>query len=431
MSGAQSASSPFCRSKSFCFGVSLSVRILSHVPADSSTLSAGVISFGSQSQAMSEREGGGELTPRATRNGFGSTELPSGPPRATEPPGGDGGVAPGEPALLPRPPWKGIGVELFGYVGIDAVLEQMRRKAMKQGLEFNVMIVGQSGLGKSTLVNTLFKSRVSRKSCTPNYQEKILKTVEIQSVSHVIEEKGVKMKLTVIDTPGFGDQINNENCWEPILKYIGEQYEKYLREEVRITRKRHIPDTRVHCCIYCIPPSGHSLRPLDVEFMQHLSKVVSVVPVITKADTLTLEERHLFRQRIQADLVAHGIDVYPQCEFDEDEQGRLENAEVREKIPFAVVGSDREYQENGRRVLGRKTRWGLVEVENINHCEFALLRDLLIRSHMEDLKDVTHSILYETYRVRRLNETNGMAAWKSPSNGHREKDGGDLAESSI
>jgi len=26
-----------------------------------------------------------------------------------------------------------------------------------------------------------------------------------------IEEKGVRMKLTVIDTPGFGDQINNEN----------------------------------------------------------------------------------------------------------------------------------------------------------------------------------------------------------------------------
>lgn len=26
-----------------------------------------------------------------------------------------------------------------------------------------------------------------------------------------IEEKGVRMKLTVIDTPGFGDHINNEN----------------------------------------------------------------------------------------------------------------------------------------------------------------------------------------------------------------------------
>lgn len=31
--------------------------------------------------------------------------------------------------------------------------------------------------------------------------------------SPVIEEGGVKMKLTVIDTPGFGDQINNENWY--------------------------------------------------------------------------------------------------------------------------------------------------------------------------------------------------------------------------
>lgn len=43
---------------------------------------------------------------------------------------------------------------------------------------------GQSGLGKSTLVNTLFKSKVSRKSCTPNYEEKISKTVKLHSVSH-------------------------------------------------------------------------------------------------------------------------------------------------------------------------------------------------------------------------------------------------------
>lgn len=32
----------------------------------------------------------------------------------------------------------------FGYVGIDSILEQMRRKAMKQGFEFNIMVVGES-----------------------------------------------------------------------------------------------------------------------------------------------------------------------------------------------------------------------------------------------------------------------------------------------
>lgn len=34
----------------------------------------------------------------------------------------------------------------FGYVGIDAILEQMRRKAMKQGFELNLMVVGTSAL---------------------------------------------------------------------------------------------------------------------------------------------------------------------------------------------------------------------------------------------------------------------------------------------
>ncbi|CAL8305585.1 unnamed protein product [Merluccius merluccius] len=307
----------------------------------------------------------------------------------------------------------------FSYVGIDAILEQMRRKAMKQGFELNIMVVGQSGLGKSTLMNTLFKSKVSRKSALATAQEKIPKTVEIKSISHDVEEKGVRMKLTVIDTPGFGDQINNENCWQPIMKFINDQYEAYLQEEININRKKRIPDSRVHCCIYFIPPTGHCLRPLDVEFMRRLSKVVNIVPVIAKADTLTLEERDFFKQKIREELRANGIDVYPQKEFDEDAEDRMINEKIREMIPFAVVGSDQEYQVNGRRLLGRKTKWGTIEVENIAHCEFAYLRDLLIRTHMQNIKDITSSIHYEMYRVRRLHENNTVAAHANGIPEHR------------
>ncbi|XP_018093111.1 septin 9 S homeolog isoform X2 [Xenopus laevis] len=316
-------------------------------------------------------------------------------------------------------PARGVGEKPateFGYVGIDAILEQMRKKAMKQGFELNIMVVGQSGLGKSTLINTLFKSKVSRKSVQPTAEERIPKTIEIKSIAHEIEEKGVRMKLTVIDTPGFGDHINNENCWMPIMKFINDQYEKYLKEEVNINRKKRIPDTRVHCCIYFIPATGHSLRPLDIEFMRRLSKVVNIVPVIAKADTLTLEERDYFKQRIRADLQNNGIDIYPQKEFDEDAEDRLVNEKIREMIPFAVVGSDQEYQINGRRILGRKTKWGTIEVENTGHCEFACLRDLLIRTHMQNIKDITSSIHFEAYRVKRLQEGNIM------SNGTTEKD---------
>uniref|UniRef100_A0A3B4BY65 Septin-type G domain-containing protein n=1 Tax=Pygocentrus nattereri TaxID=42514 RepID=A0A3B4BY65_PYGNA len=326
-----------------------------------------------------------------------------------------GNMADAAKAAQPQPAKPEKGAE-FGYVGIDAILEQMRRKAMKQGFELNIMVVGQSGLGKSTLINTLFKSKVSRRSVMSSDEERIPQTIEIKSISHDIEEKGVRMKLTVIDTPGFGDQINNENCWQPIMKFINEQYEEYLQEEINISRKKRIPDTRVHCCIYFVPPTGHCLRPIDIEFMRHLSKVVNIVPVIAKADTLTLEERDFFKKKIREDLRANEIEVYPQKEFDEDAEDRMINDKIRDMIPFAVVGSDQEYQVNGKRLLGRKTRWGTVEVENTAHCEFAYLRDLLIRTHMQNLKDITSSIHYEVYRVRRLNENNTHS--NGQPNGH-------------
>uniref|UniRef100_A0A8C5U7F6 Septin 12 n=1 Tax=Malurus cyaneus samueli TaxID=2593467 RepID=A0A8C5U7F6_9PASS len=292
-----------------------------------------------------------------------------------------------EPPAVPLSVAPGpVGCQLFGYVGIEAVLDQMKIKTMKTGFEFNIMVVGQSGLGKSTMVNTLFKSKVSRKSSQPGQEERIPKTVQLQSITHVIEEKGVKMKLTVTDTPGFGDQINNENCWDPIIKYINEQYERYLREEILISRKRKIPDTRVHGCVYFVPPTGHWLRPLDLEFMRRLSKIVNVVPVIAKADTLTLEERAEFKQRIQEDLKTHAISVYPQEDFDQDPEDRALNDRIRVSA----------------RVLGRR---GLIPAEGMGWGVLEPHR-VTAESHLQDLKDITHNVHYESYRVRRLNESN-------------------------
>lgn len=56
------------------------------------------------------------------------------------------------------------------------------------------------------------------------------------------------------------------NClfvsWQPIMKFINDQYEAYLQEEINIDRKKRIPDSRVHCCLYFIPPTGHWWVPV-------------------------------------------------------------------------------------------------------------------------------------------------------------------------
>lgn len=92
---------------------------------------------------------------------------------------------------------------------------------------------GQTGLGKSTLVNTIFASHLldSKGRTEIAEQHPIRQTTEIQAVSHgqlgphlpsdkgvsalsvpptVIQEDNVRLRLNIIDTPGFGDMINND-----------------------------------------------------------------------------------------------------------------------------------------------------------------------------------------------------------------------------
>lgn len=112
-----------------------------------------------------------------------------------------------------------------------------------------------------------------------------------------IEERGVKLRLTVVDTPGFGDAIDSTDCFTEIIRYIDEQFERFLRDESGLNRK-NIMDNRIHCCFYFISPFGHGLKPLDIEFMKQLHNKVNIVPVIAKADVLTRKEMQKLKKTV-------------------------------------------------------------------------------------------------------------------------------------
>ncbi|POW00400.1 hypothetical protein PSHT_13036 [Puccinia striiformis] len=280
---------------------------------------------------------------------------------------------------------------------------QVHRKSVRKGFHFTVMVVGESGLGKSTLINTLFNTTLYPPKEYPGPHAERPRTIAIQSISADIEEAGVRLRLKVVDTPGYGDFVNNSESWKPILENIEARFDGYLEQENRVNRAK-IVDNRIHACIYFIEPTGHSLKLVDVEFMKCLHTKVNLIPVIAKADTMTDDEIAAFKQRILADIAFHNIRIYEARRYDkEDEETIAENEEIMRKIPFAIVGSDSEVQTaDGRQCRGRQYPWGIIEVDNEEHCDFVKLRQMLIRTHMEELKDHTANVLYENYRTEKL-----------------------------
>ncbi|VDM81926.1 unnamed protein product, partial [Strongylus vulgaris] len=55
-------------------------------------------------------------------------------------------------------------------------------------------------------------------------------------------ENTVKLNLTLVDTPGFGDAVNNTRCWEPIINYVDGKFLEYFSEETKIERKERPVD---------------------------------------------------------------------------------------------------------------------------------------------------------------------------------------------
>ncbi|PAV64092.1 hypothetical protein WR25_15830 [Diploscapter pachys] len=288
-----------------------------------------------------------------------------------------------------------------GYWGFANFQNQVFRRAVKSGFDFTLMVVGRGGLGKSTFINTLFLAEINDLNQT-NVPHNTGSTTRIEEKFVKLIENGVNLNLTLVDTPGFGDHINNTKCWEPVLNYVESKFLTYFCDETKVERKEKPVDKCVHLCLYFIEPNGHGLKQIDIEFMRQLMGHVNIVPVIAKADCLTAEEMAKFKKQIRADVEKHELKLYQFPELT-DGKDKVASDRLKSRLPFAVVGSNSVADgPNGRKTRFRKYPWGIVEVENLENNDFIPLRDIIIRTNLIGLIDVTRSVHYENFRFRQM-----------------------------
>ena len=79
---------------------------------------------------------------------------------------------------------------LGGHVGFDSLPDQLVNQAVTSGFTFNIMCVGETGLGKSTLMDSLFNTNFENQP--QNHREP---NVKLDSHTYELEESNVKLKL--------------------------------------------------------------------------------------------------------------------------------------------------------------------------------------------------------------------------------------------
>ncbi|RKP11003.1 Septin-type guanine nucleotide-binding (G) domain-containing protein, partial [Thamnocephalis sphaerospora] len=243
-------------------------------------------------------------------------------------------------------------------------------------------------------------------------------TTRINQVSMIVDEAGDRFGLTMVDTPGFVDDGTVEEQCRLLLTYLENQFDARLIEESRVKRNPKALHRQLHACLYFLDPSHAGLRPVDVIVIRNLSVRVNVIPVVAKADTLTIERMRRVKRAIREDIRTHRLRIYsfPDWEEEDDyessEEGQslpaqLSSTALRRLVPFSIMAMEEETlinedEEPSDLFIGRRYPWGNILVMNPDHCDVSVLRTALLDTQRRVLRDTTVEDIYERYRTERM-----------------------------
>lgn len=300
---------------------------------------------------------------------------------------------------------------------------------------------------------------------------------------------GERMGVTLWDSAGLEKHIIDLQLRE-MAAFVESKFEETFLEEQKVMRSPGVKDTHIHCVFLVLDPvrldttvaasagfqkggvglanAGGLDDELDLQVMRGLWGKTTVIPVISKADTLTTGHMGFLKRAVWDSLKGAKLDPMEALELEgeeeeeEDDEDAIEEGDEEEAdgrvIDTIDSGSDSENADttplpkskktaharqaslaatvtsaNGDEPpyipmsilspdpydlppytkalktdrVGRRFPWGFADPYDPEHCDFTRLRDSIFSEWRADLRDLARTKWYENWRTSRLKNLPG------------------------
>lgn len=148
----------------------------------------------------------------------------------------------------------GMDAEKIAQEAINAIAEKIKNLNT-----LNIIVAGKTGVGKSTLINSVFKEKLADTGMGK----------PVTSHMRKITKKGVP--LAIYDTRGFE---------------LGKEVQAEVKQEVMDTISKGLAtqdiNKAIHCIWYCINTASNRIEPEEIEWLRELSmeNQITQIPII-------------------------------------------------------------------------------------------------------------------------------------------------------
>lgn len=272
------------------------------------------------------------------------------------------------------------------------------------------------------------------------------------------EVDGERIGVTLWDSQGLDRSVVDIQL-RGVAGFLESKFEETLREEMKVVRSPGVRDTHIHCTFLLLDPvnldaniaaaerAANGYRKptdprvtgilddrLDIQVLRAILGKTTVVPVISKADTVTTSHMAYLKKAVWSSLKRANIDPLEILTLEneeehsssgsdyENEDGRSKGSEspihsekplespsaANQVIPFSTLSPDRYSLEYDNEPVGRRFPWGFADPYDLAHCDFVKLKDAVFGDWRSELRVASREVWYERWRTNRLNRNGNV-----------------------